>query len=471
MPPRRAKPQGGKTIEVDLGSANEKQALFYASKTLYTAYGGARGGGKSHAVRTLAIKGALEYRGIKILIVRRTYGELEENHILPIIQKVVPLDLANYRGDTHTLTFINGSSIKFGHYQGVESAAEYHGKEYDWVFVDEATQFTEMQFRTLGACVRGVNEFPKRTYLTCNPGGVGHQWVKRLFIDRKYKTNNDNPEEDENPEDYSFIAATVEDNVHLMRSNNRQYIQMLSALPENIRKAHRYGDWDALGGQYFPEFTEARHVIKPFPIPKDWMRYRSFDYGLDMLACYWTAVSPNGRAYVYRECTESGLIVSDAAERILSNTIPGERIVSTFAPPDIWSTMKDTGKTMAELFMQCGVGLVKSSNNRVQGHLLIKEMLSDMVGGKPALMIFNTCPQLISDLKAIQSDDKNPNDCAKQPHEITHTVDALRYYCIMRVLPGTASIAEVPEEQEDGIEDYDDFMTGGYATEGYLNYG
>lgn len=55
------------------------------------------------------------------------------------------------------------------------------------LFVDEATHQSEEKMDKLGACVRGVNGFPKRIYYTCNPGGVGHAWVKRLFVDRQYK--------------------------------------------------------------------------------------------------------------------------------------------------------------------------------------------------------------------------------------------------------------------------------------------
>ena len=115
-------------------------------------------------------------------------------------------------GDTETMKQINieyGSIIRFGHWNGDDSKREYNGQEYDWIFIDEATQFSEEAFRFLGGCLRGVNEFPKRMYLTCNPGGVGHRWVKRLFIDRDYKTNCENPEENENPDDYTMIFATV----------------------------------------------------------------------------------------------------------------------------------------------------------------------------------------------------------------------------------------------------------------------
>ena len=144
--------------------------------------------------------------------------------------------------------------------------------------------------------------------------GIGHYWVKRIFIDRDFKTDSENPEENEDPRDYDFIFARVEDNTALMNSKDgNEYLKMLSQLPESIREAHRQGNWDALGGNYFPEFNEA-HVCKPFPIPTHWKRYRAFDYGLDMFACLWVAVDENGRSYVYREYQKENLIVSDAAE-------------------------------------------------------------------------------------------------------------------------------------------------------------
>lgn len=454
-------------VRLDLGEANPKQAEFYSSRTLYTAYGGARGGGKTHALRIKAVGGALRWPGIKILIIRKTYPELQSNHIEPII-KLVPAALGSYNGQLRTMYFTNGSIIRFGHYQGDASETEYQGQEFDWIFMDEATQFTERQFRTLGGCLRGVNEIPKRFYLTCNPGGVGHQWVKRLFIDRKYKTDADNPEENENPEDYTFIAATVEDNTHLMKSSPA-YVQMLSNLPEHMRRAHRYGDWDALSGAYFQEFSEARHVIDSLKVPKDWIRYRAFDYGLDMLACYWIAVDYDGRCYVYRELTQPGLIVSEASELILGCTLPDEDIACTFAPPDMWSTQKDTGKTMAEIFLTCGVNIVRANNNRVQGHLQIKELLKDMPDGRPQLLITRDCPKLIEDIKVIQSDEKNPNDCARQPHEITHTIDGLRYFAQSRTMQ-SEHVVQVEDDDRYQMEDYDEHMTGGEVDEGYLTY-
>ena len=205
-----------------------------------------------------------------------------------------------------------------------------------------------------------------------------------------------------------------------------------------------------------------------------------------MFACFWWAVDEDGRCWCIRELEEKGLIVQEAAAKMLEHTLPNEKISMTYAPPDMWSRQKDSGRTMAELFMQNGVSVVKSDNNRVQGHMLIKDMLAPIPlkdpfvkslfpEGKapeklPGLMFFDTVAQAFSDLKDIQADEKNPNDCAKTPHEITHTVDGIRYFCVSRVLAAQAVTDKgAPDGDEDEDEEsYDSFMTGGEISEGYL---
>ena len=458
---------------VDLGQLNPKQDQFLKSTALYCAFGGARGGGKSHAVRIDSVYGALTYAGIKILIVRRRYTDLQGNYVEPF-KKLIPSTLAEYNSQTHTYYFINGSTIKLGHFNSYGQASEeYQGQEYDWIYMDEATQFTEQEFRLLGGCLRGTNDYPSKFRLTCNPGGIGHRWVKRLFIDRQYRTDSENPEENENPDDYEFIAARVEDNIALMNSKGgkggQQYLQMLSSLPENIRQAHRYGDWDALSGNYFPEFQTATHTCKPFAIPREWARYRAIDYGLDMLACAWFAIAPSGRVYMYRELKQSGLIVTDAATKIKEHTAVGEKIVCTYAPSDIWSRQKDTGKTMAEVFMLNDVPIVQASRARVQGWLQVKEMFAPMEDGKPKLIVFNTCREYIDDVQAIQASDKDPNDCATEPHEITHLNDAVRYFCISRATAAEREDVAISDDLlEEAEEEYEDYMTGGDISTAYI---
>jgi phage terminase large subunit len=193
-----------------------------------------------------------------------------------------------------------------------------------------------------------------------------------------------------------------------------------------------------------------------------------------MFACIWVAVDFDGRCYIYREVQQSGLVVSDAARLALDLTPANEHIEFTIAPPDMWNRQKDSGKSMAEIFAQNGLGIVRASNSRVQGWMAVKELLKPLRddNDKPALLITEECKGLIRNLPAIQHDDKNPSDCATEPHEITHILDALRYFAVTRTLNAERVYTPTPEDYEPmQMTDYDEEMTGGDMDENYLTYG
>ncbi|MBQ4047310.1 MAG: phage terminase large subunit [Clostridia bacterium] len=411
--------------EFVMEAPNKRQQRFFAADARYVAYGGARGGGKSWAVRRKAALLALRYPGARILLVRRTLPELKENHVRPLMAELG--GIAQYRENDHSFSFPNGSLIKLGFCASESDVLQYQGQEYDFLFIDEATQLTEYQFMWIASCCRGVNEIPKRIYLTCNPGGVGHAWVKRLFIDCDYRPG-------ERAEDYVFIPAKAGDNAAL-REKDPGYLAWLDSLPDGQREAWRDGDWDAFLGQYFSEFRRDIHVVEPFVIPKGWRRYVSMDYGLDMCAVLWIAVAPNGRNYVYKEIHRKDLTISDAAAEIL-RVNNGEEIYEFLAPPDLWSRQRETGRTTAEIFSEAGLFLTKTSNNRTAGWLAVKEELKLRTwedGRKaPRLQIFANCRHLIKNLPLLRHDERDPTDCATEPHEITHAPDALRGFCIYR---------------------------------------
>lgn len=408
-----------------------KQVEFFKARARFIGYGGARGGGKSWSVRKKAALLALNYGGIRVLILRRTFPELQENHILPMTADLK--GVARYKETEKAFLFPNGSRVKFGYCDGEKDVLQYQGQEYDVIFLDEATQFTEFQFSTLTACVRGVNGFPKRMYLTCNPGGVGHGWVKRLFIDRDYRASED-------PADYVFIQAKATDNPALMQADPG-YLKMLDNLPHGLREAWRDGSWDVFAGQYFTEWDREVHVIDPFTPPEWWRWYVTLDYGLDMLAAYLIAVDEGGRACVAREvyrgrdCGEGaeGLIISQAAQAV-KELADGVKVYEWLAPPDLWNRRQETGRSVADLFGENGIYLTKTSNDRVAGWLAVKERLrvyTDETGAKTAdLRIFRGCVNLIRCLPQLQYDEKNPSDCANEPHALTHGPDAIRGFCV-----------------------------------------
>ena len=411
---------------------SERQAEFFRARNRYVLYGGARGGGKSWAVRRKAELNALGLPGLQQIIIRRTFPELRENHILPMRAELG--DLAVYSEKDKAFTFPNGSRIRFGYCAAESDVLQYQGQETDVLFIDEATQLTEWQFQWLDKMVRGANDHIKRTVLTANPGGVGHAFVKRLFIDRDFR-------EAENPDDYLFIPAKVYDNPALM-AKDPGYERGLKNLPPALRAAWLDGNWSVFAGQMFTEFDFGTHVIEPFDVPEHWRRYVALDYGMDMLAAYLIAIDEHDNAYVMRERYQGrdlapgaeGLIASEAA-RVVADMVGEDKVNLYLAPPDLWQRKPETGRSVADIFREAaGINLTQASNDRVAGWMAVHERLKvepDEQGQPSArLRIFRGCDNLIRTLPLLQYDEKKPNDAATEPHEITHAPDALRYFCV-----------------------------------------
>jgi hypothetical protein len=221
-----------------------------------------------------------------------------------------------------------------------------------------------------------------------------------------------------------------------------------------MRERWRYGSWDVAEGQYFSEFRRDIHTIEPIPLPKEWRRYISIDYGLDMLAAYWIAVDNNNNCYVYKELCQSDLPISTAAKAILDNTDDDENIYSVLAPPDLWNRSQETGKSKALLFYEAGLTLDKSNNDREAGWLAIKELLKVDENGVCRLRIFRNCTRLISNLPELLRDPKRPTDTMNEPHDITHSPDALRYFAIYWIHPNDDKTERYVKYRPDQLEDY-----------------
>lgn len=425
-------------FKVDV-SPKQKQFLdCYADEVLY---GGAAGGGKSYAQLIDAFVYAMKYPKSKQLILRRTYSELEKS-LIRVHLGLYPKGVYTYNDSKHTGRFKNGSVIDFGYCDREMDVYQYMSAEYDVIRFDELTHFTESMYIYLMSRIRGANDYPKSIKCSTNPGGVGHSWVKKRFIDAcvggKY--------EDENGTRV-FIPATVHENIFLMQKDS-DYIKRLQRLSEKDRKALLYGDWDIFDGQYFTEWRKEIHVISPFVIPKHWKKYFTMDYGLDMLAGYVVAVDTYGRAYVTKEIYKPNLIISAAAAEI-KQLCAGEEISAYYAPPDMWNRRQDTGKSVAEIFLENGIMLTKSNNDRVHGWFTLKEYLKvykDETGAETAnLVFFDNCRNAIRCMPALTFDDKNPNDVADKPHELTHAPDAIRYFVSARP---SAAYVPPPEDEE-----------------------
>lgn len=413
------------------GVPNPKQEEFFLATARHIAYGGARGGGKSWAMRRKFVLLAMRYDGLKLLLLRRTFPELEANHIMPLRAE---LDgFAKYSTEKRMFTFPNGSIIKLGYCDTEADVYQYQGQEYDVIGFEEATQFTPFQMQYISTSNRTTRtDFSPRIYYTCNPGGVGHDYIKRLFIDRNFT-------EDEDPDDYVFIPAKVSDNKVLMEADPN-YVKTLRALPEHLRKAYLDGDWDTVEGQFFSEFQRSVHVIEPFTIPNNWRRFRSMDWGFNDPCCVlWYAVAPDKHIYVYREYYQRQTLAKDVAADIREMSA-FEQIDYTVASPDAWQQrgMRDVmqGESIADTFLYNGVPLIKADNNRMSGWQRVRENLAIADDGRPYVQIFSTCYNLIRTLPLLtygKISTGSHEDVAGNLED--HAPESLRYGLMSRPSP------------------------------------
>lgn len=427
-----------KTLKIS--PPNEKQKLALLADTKHIGYGGARGGGKSWFVRTKAKLLALNYPGIKELIIRRTYPELINNHINILVAELN--GIAKYNKSEKVFTFANGSIIKMGYCSGDQDLLQYQGSEWDVIFFDEATNLSEYQMKTIAACLRGVNDFPKRIYYTCNPGGQGHQFIKRIFVDRRY-------EDGENPEDYTFIQALVGDNKALMETQP-DYVRQLEALPPKIRDAWLNGSWDVYEGQYFEEFVDRpehyedrqwTHVIEPFEIPDSWTIYRGFDWGYNHpFSCGWWAIDHDGVMYRILElygCTKTpNEGVKWIPQQVFKEIhriecehrwLKGKKIIG-IADPAIWNA--EYGESIAETASKNGVYFSKGDHERLPGWMQMHYRLSFDDNGYPMMYIFRNCRGFIRTIPQLMYDEHKVEDLQTEGED--HIADETRYVCMAR---------------------------------------
>ncbi len=400
-------------------------------------YGGAAGGGKSAAQVIDALFYAIEHEGSKQIIFRKTFPELERSIIRESFKFYPGKPWAKYNTTKHVWTFYNGSIVEFGYLQRENDVYLYQGAEYDVVRFDEGTHFSYDQVTYLRSRIRGTEPFPRSMKISTNPGNIGHMWVKNRFVDPvpplHYFTGADGTRR-------IFIPAKVDDNFALAE-NDPGYEKRLEAMGDkDLVDMLRHGKWDVMEGQFFKEFDRRIHVVEPYDVVNDKgvRLYRSIDYGLDMLACYWYAelppseVNPHGSIIVYRELCRSDQTISDAARLINEATPANERIVCTYAPPDVLATRdRVTGRNQGDMFAQSGLSLAKANNDRKAGWIAIKELLKPRGNrARPILKIFSTCTTLIKHLPMLIHDDKNYGDVKTEPHIITHSPDSLRYFAI-----------------------------------------
>ena len=410
---------------------------FWNSKAIYRVLKGGRGSKKSVTTALWYIYHLMKHEQANLLVVRNTFNTHKDSTFALLKWATYQLKVDHLWKFTESPIearyLPTGQKILFRGFDDpikLTSITVTHGK-LCWVWIEESFEIEdEQEFKTLDESIRGImpDGLWKQITLTYNPWVESH-WTKTRFWD------NTDPNAD-------TFTTTHWDNEFLADIDHQLIEDLQITDPERYRVVG-LGEYGIPGGAYFKEFRKDIHVIDAFPIPDHWHRYFVCDYGLDMFAGLWIARDPEGNAYVYKMIHETDLIPSEASRRF--REVNGtDKIKIKYAPPDLNKRSSDSGKTTFRLFQENGINFTECKNNRVDGWLAVKEWLKvyeerDLETGLPKktarLKIFRNCTDLIRTLASIKADEKDPNDCATDPHELTHAPDALRYWCIMWTTP------------------------------------
>ena len=414
------------------------QTDFLASAEREVFYGGARGGGKSYAMLVDPLR-YCDKTHHRALLLRRTMPELRDliTHSQRLYNRAFPG--AKWREQEKEWRFPSGAKIEFGYAENMTDALRYQGQSYTWIGIDELPQYPSPDiYNFLRSSLRSVDpEIPVFMRSTGNPGNIGSQWVREMFVNpaEPNKTFNLEISTPTGTKTITrrFIPAKLQDNPYLMQTDD--YYAMLASLPEIQRKQFLDGDWDAFEDSAFPEFNKNTHVVDPFEIPKGWQRFRSADWGYSSPACVlWFAIDYDNNLWIYRELYTKKITADVFARKVLELE-KGEYIRYGVLDASTWAKRGDIGPSIAETMVQQGCRWRPSDRtpkSRISGKLEIHKRLKPSENEKkePGLRIFSSCRNLIRTLPILPLDESNPEDINTDVED--HAYDALRYGCMSR---------------------------------------
>ncbi len=426
-------------------------------------FGGSRGGGKSDYLLGDYLQDVdlgVHWRGI---IFRKTYPELEE--LQNRAMEMFPFYGATYKATksaeypfANCWYFPNGATLKMRYLEHNSDADNYQGHQYTWIGFDELTNHaTDYGYNKLKACLRNPVGIHGRIRASGNPGGKGHIWVKARFIDAMPPYH---LYEDENGLTRMFIPSRISDNKYLR--DNKQYVSLLkSSGSAELVKAWLEGDWDVVAGAFFDCWKKDKHVIVPFSIPKEWTKFRSFDWGSARpFSVGWWAIAledhkpynglviPKNALVRYREwygAKDANVGLKLTAEEVADGILKREKmetITYGVADPSCWKV--DGGASIAERLIKKEVKFRRADNSRINGW---DQMRQRFIGDDlPMIYVFNSCLDSIRTIPLLQHDENKPEDLDSDMED--HAADDWRYACMSR--PYSRSVKARKAKIEEG---------------------
>lgn len=421
------------------------QTEFLAASEREVLYGGAAGGGKSFGMLADPMRD-ITNPNFSGLLLRHTTEELRE--LVFKSQELYPRIYEGIKWSERKMqwTHPSGGRLWMSYLDKDQDVLRYQGQAFNWIGFDELTQWSSpYAWNYMRSRLRSTTPDLK-LYMrsTSNPGGAGHIWVKKTFIDPAPfgqafdAVDSETGELMVYPKGHEkagqplfkrrFIPAKLYDNPYL--ADDGEYEANLMSMPENLRKQLLEGNWDVAEGAAFPEFNRAIHVLTPFNIPENWTRFRACDYGYGShSAVLWFAIAPSGQLVVYRELYVKGVLAVDLADEILELEKDDPPIRYGILDSSLWHKRGDIGPSLAEQMIKRGCrwspsnrskGSRVAGKNEIHWRLKVDEDLEE-----PMLFFTSNCVNAIAQLPTIPLDKKNPEDVDTNSED--HIYDALRY--------------------------------------------
>lgn len=436
-------------------------------------FGGARGGGKTDGVLgKWAIKERRYGKDFNAIMFRRTTVS-SEDAIERSKQIFRPLG-GSYNESKLIWRMPNGGKVSFAYLDSVSDAAEYQGRNVTDVWIEEAGQYPDSTpIDRLFGVMRSATGVPVQMVLTANPGGAGQQWIRERYQLVPFPMHPkvvDRVLEDGSIHKMAVIPSRITDNKILLDSDPKYLTRLQMVGGKALVKAWLDGDWSAIEGAFFDEWSEARHVLQPFEMPEDWTRFRSADWGsAKPFSVGWWAIAgdtthiqgkviPRGAIIRYREwygCVaghpNTGLKLT--ADQVAQGIKDREAEAVEYGVMDPAAFAQDGGPSIAHRMMDHGVVFRPADNKRVSqrgamgGWDIMRQRLKGDGDGHPMLFCFSTCRDSIRTIPILQHDEKRPEDLDTDMED--HAADEWRYACMSRPW-----VRDVPAPQDSNFPDY-----------------
>lgn len=400
-------------------------------------FGGARMGGKSHAMLSqVGADDCVRQPGLKALILRKV-GISARESFEALLPKTIG-SLGRYVPSEGVFRLRNGSWIRLGHFHREGDIDKYLGLEYDVIATEEATTLSSSKKDAIRSCCRSPigSGWRARAYYSANPGGVGHAWFKRTFVEPYRNTAQTSTR---------FVPSTIDDNALA----TDEYRKFLDSLTGWLKRAWRYGDWDIAAGQFFTNFRRDLHVVPDAVVPGHWPIWMGFDYGFThYTAAHVFTRDGDGNVYVVGEHAERRWLPqrhAAAIEGVVRRLgVEPARLHGIYAGGDVFAK-KQNGGTIAGDYAKHGLTLKHANMDRINGAAEILTRLGDADSDPPIaprLFISEACPRLLECLPSLEHDPHRPEDvlkvdCDEQGLGGDDVYDSFRYGLMADAKPKT----------------------------------